>query len=464
MILCSMDLNNILKKTSSQSSTNSAEGKKKSSQSIKKVEDLFSISSKTKKNHEKSDHFDSNLTIDHQDNNKNDNGIIDLLNDIFLHAMMKEASDVHIEPRLHDILVRYRVDWGFIFYKTLPQEQKTSIVARIKILSYLRLDEHRMPQDWKIAYKLFGGKQVDMRVSVIPTIYGEKCVIRILKKDDKPPELKNLWILPYNMVKIKKHLQDNFGMILAVWPTGSGKSTTLFSLLSQYDSSEKNITTLEDPVEYRIPWVNHTQINPNIGFTFAKWLRSLLRQDPDLIMVWEIRDEETAKLAIEASITGHIVFSTLHTNSATHTIQRLINLWIDPLLISSSLRMIVSQRLARKLCPSCKESYEANPKIQNYVVWKVWKYIKMKENLILYKAKDRGCQKCNYTGYKWRIGLYEILEMTDKLEDLMLINPSRTQLEIQALWDGMVPIKEDALIKVVLWETSLEEILSVLGT
>jgi type II secretory ATPase GspE/PulE/Tfp pilus assembly ATPase PilB-like protein len=242
-------------------------------------------------------------------------------------------------------------------------------VARIKIMSYLRIDEHRLPQDGKIAYKLFWGKSIDMRVSVIPTIYWEKCVIRLLKKDEKPQELKNLGILPYNMVRIKKHLKDNYWMILAVWPTGSGKSTTLFSLLSQFNPKEKNISTLEDPVEYRIPWVNHTQVNPAIKFTFAKWLRSLLRQDPDVIMVWEIRDDETAKLAIEASITWHIVFSTIHTNSASHTIQRLVNLWVDPLLISSSLRMIISQRLARKLCINCKEAYKPGDKIKKYIVW-----------------------------------------------------------------------------------------------
>jgi type IV pilus assembly protein PilB len=181
-------------------------------------------------------------------------------------------------------------------------------------------------------------------------------------------------------------------------------------------------------------------------------------------MVWEIRDEETAKLAVEASITWHIVFSTIHTNSATHTIQRLVNLWVDPLLISSSLRMIISQRLARKLCSNCKIKYEANEKIRDYIVWKVWKYIKNKESLTLYKANPDGCDKCNHTWYDWRVWLYEVLEMTDKLEALMLKNASRLQLEIQAIWDWMVPIKEDGLLKVVLWETSIEEILSVLGT
>lgn len=435
--------------------------KNKSSTKNIKVEDLFSSSSSSINS---KNHIDSDLNISWYWEKKEDSEVIAIVNDIFLHALKAKSSDIHIEPREKDLNIRFRVDGNFIDYKTIGLSFRDSLIARIKIMSYLRIDEHRLPQDWKIAYRLFWWKSIDMRVSIIPTIYWEKCVIRILKKDEKPPMLKDLGIMPYNMVKIKKHLQDNYGMILAVGPTWSGKSTTLFSLLSQFNPKEKNISTLEDPVEYRISWVNHTQINPAIKFTFAKGLRSLLRQDPDIIMVWEIRDEETAKLAVEASITWHIVFSTIHTNSATHTIQRLVNLWVDPLLISSSLRMIISQRLARKLCPHCKVKYAPSEKIKDYIVWKVWKYIKWKDNLVLYKAKEEGCEKCNHTWYDWRIWLYEVLEMTDKIESLMLKNASRLQLEIQAIWDWMVPIKEDWLLKVVLWETSLEEILSVLGT
>lgn len=435
---------------------------KKTSTKKVKVEDLFATWNSWSINNKA--HIDSDLNISWFWDKKEDSIIIDIVNDIFLHALKRGASDIHIEPREKEVNIRFRVDWNFIDYKNIPLHLRDSVIARIKIMSYLRIDEHRLPQDWKIAYKLFWWKSIDMRVSILPTIYWEKCVVRLLKKDDKPPELKNLGIMPYNLVRIKKHLKDNYWMILAVWPTGSWKSTTLFSILSQFDPKEQNISTLEDPVEYRIKWVNHTQINPSINFTFAKWLRSLLRQDPDIIMVWEIRDEETAKLAVEASITWHIVFSTIHTNSASHTIQRLVNLWVDPLLISSSLRMIVSQRLARKLCDNCKVSYIASDKIKNYIVWKVWRYIKNKNNLELYKNNEWWCEKCNHTWYKWRVWLYEVLEMTDKLEWLLLSNSSRLQLEIQAVWDWMVPIKEDWLLKVVLWETSLEEVLSVLWT
>jgi type IV pilus assembly protein PilB len=434
---------------------------RKTSTKNKKVEDLFSTSGAWVSN---KNHIESDLNILTYWEKKEDGLIIALVNDIFLHALKSKASDIHIEPREKDINIRLRIDWNFMDYKRVGLSVKDSIVARIKIMAYLRIDEHRLPQDWKIAYRLFWWKSVDMRVSVIPTIYWEKCVIRLLKKDDKPPELKDLGIMPYNMVKIKKHLKDSYWMILAVWPTWSWKSTTLFSLLSRFDPTQKNISTLEDPVEYRIAGVNHTQINPWINFTFAKWLRSLLRQDPDIIMVWEIRDDETAKLAVEASITWHIVFSTIHTNSATHTIQRLVNLWVDPLLISSSLRMIISQRLVRKLCVDCKVSYKPSDKIKDYIIWKVWKYIKDKENMVLYKACVDWCKSCNHTWYNWRVWLYEVLELTDKLEELMLKNASRLQLEIQAVWDWMVPIKEDWLLKVVLWETSIEEILSVLWT
>lgn len=431
--------------------------KTKKKSSTTSVDDLFWVIWK-------SDWTNSDLNLKYYWNKSEDSFIIWLVNDIFLNALWKRASDIHIEPNEKELLIRYRIDWAFIKYKSFELSQKDSILARIKIMSFLRIDEHRLPQDWKISYKLFAGKTIDMRVSVIPTIYWEKCVIRILKKDTEAPKLKDLWIMPYNMIKIEKHLKDNYGMILAVWPTWSWKSTTLFSLLSQFDPEQKNISTLEDPVEYRIQWVNHTQINPIIDFTFARWLRSLLRQDPDIIMVWEIRDEETAKLAVEASITWHIVFSTIHTNSAVHTIQRIINLWVDPLLITSSLRMIISQRLARKLCPHCKQKYKASDKIKDFFVKNIWKYMKDKENIELYKSKEWWCEYCNYTWYKWRTWFYEVLEMTEWLEKLILNNSSRIQLEIQAIWDGMVPIKQDWLIKVLLWETSIEELLSVLGT
>jgi type IV pilus assembly protein PilB len=250
----------------------------------------------------------------------------DIVAEIFTEALKLSGSDIHIEPGDADIAVRIRVDGHFTTYRRLPLEQKSAIVARIKILASLKIDEQRLPQDGKAVYHDSQGNDVDLRVSIMPNIYGEKVVIRILKKESSLLDLRSIGILPMNMVKIRKHLENSNGLILVVGPTGSGKSTTLYSMLSTFNPEENNISTLEDPVEYRMPGVNHSQINPGIGFDFADGLRSLLRQDPDIIMVGEIRDSLTAHLAVEASITGHLVFSTIHANSTVNTLQRLVNL------------------------------------------------------------------------------------------------------------------------------------------
>ena len=387
--------------------------------------------------------------------------IQEICNLIILAAVLWNSSDIHIEPLTSYVRLRYRLDGELVEILEYQNFLHSWIVARFKIMSDLKIDESRIPQDWRLSTTI-EWKSLDLRVSTLPTVHGEKIVMRIVDKSKKIPKLEELWIEWKNWKLIQKAISLPNWIILTSWPTGSWKSTTLFGLLSQFDPEQKNISTLEDPVEYRIKWVNHTQINPDINFTFARGLRSLLRQDPDIIMVWEIRDEETAKLAVEASITWHIVFSTIHTNSAVHTIQRIVNLGIDPLLITSSLRMIISQRLARKLCVHCKEKYEASDKVRDFFIKNVWKYIKNKEKIELYKAKEWGCPHCNGTGYKWRTWFYEILEMTEGLEKLILNNSSKIQLEIQAVWDWMVPIKQDWLIKVLLGETSLEELLSVL--
>ncbi|MBP8016532.1 type II/IV secretion system protein [Candidatus Gracilibacteria bacterium] len=386
------------------------------------------------------------------------------INTIFEDAIKLGASDIHIEPDEKNLNIRLRIDGHLINYKTLDENAKSSLVARIKVLGGLKIDEHRLPQDGKASYKeKTNNKDIDLRINTIPTIYGEKIAIRILKKQSEWIDLKNIGILPMNMVKIKKQLNNNFGLCLVVGPTGSGKSTTLYSMLSTFDPSENNISTLEDPVEYRIKGVNHTQINPAIGFNFADGLRNLLRQDPDIIMVGEIRDSETAKLAVEASITGHLVFSTMHANSSVSTVQRLVNLGVDPLLIVSSLKMVISQRLARKLCTNCKIQYEPEQIIKNRFLEKIGKYINNAGELRFFKASESGCEKCNFKGYKGRIGLYEILEMTEGLEKLILAGASNAQLEIQAIGDGMITIKNDALLKIALGEISLEEVISVLG-
>ncbi|MCK9273129.1 GspE/PulE family protein [Candidatus Gracilibacteria bacterium] len=384
--------------------------------------------------------------------------------EIFQDALSRGASDIHIEPDETNLNIRFRVDGTLVNYKTLDESYKSSLIARIKVLGGLKIDERRLPQDGKASFnEKKTNTSIDLRINVIPTIYGEKIAIRLLKKENEWVDLRTIGILPMNMVRIKKHLADNFGLCLVVGPTGSGKSTTLYAMLSTFDTVDKNISTLEDPVEYRIKGVNHTQINPAINFNFADGLRSLLRQDPDIIMVGEIRDSETAKLSVEASITGHIVFSTIHANSSVSTIQRLVNLGIDPLLIVSSLRMIISQRLARKLCPHCKIKYKPEEIVKEKVIKRIGKYINPNEELFFYKVNETGCEKCNHKGYKGRTGIYEILEMTDGLEKLILAGASNTQLEIQAIGDGMVNIKDDALLKVALGEISLEEVFNILG-
>lgn len=383
---------------------------------------------------------------------------------VFADAIKMWASDIHVEPDEDELKIRFRIDGKLINYKTLKKDQIAPVIAKIKVLWSLKIDEKRLPQDGKTSYKdPITNQDIDLRINVIPTIYWEKAAIRLLKKENEWVDLRTIWILPMNMVKIKNNLDNTFWLTLVVWPTWSGKSTTLYAMLNTFDPNDQNISTLEDPVEYRIKWANHTQINSSIGFNFADWLRSLLRQDPDIIMVWEIRDSETAKLAVEASITWHQVFSTLHANSSVNTIQRLVNLWVDPLLITSGIKLIISQRLARKLCTHCKVKYKPEDTVKEKMLKRIWKYISNPEEMFFYKANEAWCEKCSWKWYKWRTWLFEILEMTEWLEKLILSWASKTQLEIQAIWDWMVPIKDDSLIKVILGEISIEEVFSVLG-
>ena len=425
--------------------------KKKSTEKNNSVDDLFWVVSKS------DSATNSDLNLKYYWNKIEDSYIIWVVNDIFINAIWKRASDVHIEPNDKELLIRFRIDWTFIKYKTFKLSQKDSILARIKIMSFLRIDEHRLPQDWKISYKLFAGKTIDMRVSVIPTIYWEKCVIRLLKKDSEAPKLQELWIMPYNMVKIEKHLKDNYWMILTVWPTWSWKSTTLFWLLSHFDPEQKNISTLEDPVEYRIKWVNHTQINPDINFTFARGLRSLLRQDPDIIMVWEIRDKETATLAVEAALTWHLVLSTIHTNSAAATIQRLINMGIEPFLLASAMKMVMSQRLWKRICPHCKWDAKLT-EIQKTKVKEYLTPIDPSFDVEKFVFKEwKWCEVCNWTGYKWRIWFHEVMVVWEYLEPLILKKESAHAIQQEAIKHDMITIVQDALIKAVKWETTVEE-------
>ncbi|MDH5597224.1 MAG: GspE/PulE family protein [Candidatus Peregrinibacteria bacterium] len=374
-----------------------------------------------------------------------------LLSEIFSSAITQKASDIHFKPTEDKFEVFYRIDGTMIEHQIFERVFHNPLVARIKILSGLRIDEHRLPQDGKTGFETAEGKAVDLRVSILPTQFGEKVVIRLLEKNPEMVQLRDLGMLPNILMKVDRHLTATYGMILAVGPTGSGKSTSLFSMISSFDAEEFNISTLEDPIEYKIPNVTQTQINTEIGFDFSDGLRTLVRQDPDIIMVGEIRDQKTAALAIESALTGHLVFSTLHTNSAVGTIQRLLNMEIDRFLITAAVKLIISQRLVRKICSFCREAY---PVPEKY--FDLFKDLEIApKNSFLYKSG--GCDVCKHTGFKGRIGLFEVLEMTPAIEELIIANASHADIEARAVKEGMILLRKDALYKAVTGDITIEE-------
>ena len=386
-----------------------------------------------------------------------EDAIPSIVDEIFKNAVEQHASDVHFKPKEEAFEVYFRVDGNIIEYKIFEKIYHHPIIARIKILSGLKIDEHRLPQDGKSSYQC-GKKEVDLRVSILPTQYGEKVVIRLLEKSPKMIELRDLGMLPNILLKIEKHLEATYGMILAVGPTGSGKSTSLFSMISTFNAKDFNISTLEDPIEYKIPDVTQTQINPDIGFDFLNGLRTLVRQDPDIIMVGEIRDHETAALAIESALTGHLVFSTLHTNTAVGTIQRLLNMEIDRFLITAAVKLIISQRLVKKICSNCREKYPVPEKYYDLLKKETDVHPK---DAFFYKAN--GCSECKNTGYKGRIGLFEVLEMSPAIEELIIGNASNKEIEEQAVKEGMILLRKDALYKAVTGDITIEEALKAMA-
>ncbi len=375
-----------------------------------------------------------------------------MLNDVFAAAINHRASDIHFKPSENQFKIFFRIDGAMMEHQTLQADYHNPLIARIKILSGLRIDEHRLPQDGKTSFESTDGKQVDLRVSVLPTQFGEKVVIRLLEKNPQMVELRDLGMLPNILMKVERHLTATYGMVLAVGPTGSGKSTSLFSMISTFDAQAYNISTLEDPIEYKIPHVTQTQINTEIDFDFSDGLRTLVRQDPDIIMVGEIRDQKTASLAIESALTGHLVFSTLHTNTAVGTIQRLLNMEIDRFLITAAVKLIISQRLVRKICNNCREAYPVPQKYHDLF---------LKESTLdpkeafLYKAT--GCEVCKNTGYKGRIGLFEVLEMSPAIEELIISGASHSDIEDQAVKEGMILLRKDALYKAATGDITIEE-------
>ena len=384
---------------------------------------------------------------------------------ILRHAVDGKASDIHIEPSRDKLRVRFRLDGVLHPSIFLPMRILPAIVARIKILSNLKIDETRIPQDGRFSARI-EGRLIDFRVSTFPTILGEKAVMRILDPGERKIDFKELGITGRNLEAIKRGLEKSYGMILSTGPTGSGKTTTLYSVLSLFNDEKVNIMTLEDPVEYFIEGVNQSQIKPEIGYSFGSGLRYMLRQDPDIIMVGEIRDEETASLAIHAALTGHILLSTLHTSNTLGVIPRLIDMGIEPFLLPSTLSLAIAQRLLRKLCPYCKKKVKANKEARKKIIDEIEKIPsvvkkEIKIEKVLYIYEPVGCKRCNNLGYAGRIGIFEILEMTENLEEIILKEPSESTIKEEAKRQGMITMKQDGMLKVLEGVTSLEEVLRV---
>lgn len=393
---------------------------------------------------------------------------------IILAAVLGESSDIHIEPLSSYVRLRYRVDWELREILEYQSFLHTQIVARFKILSELKIDESRVPQDGRLS-KIINDKPLDLRVSTLPTVHGEKIVMRIVDKSKKIPELSKLGIEWSNLELLKKAIELPNGVILTSGPTGSGKSTTLYSVLTMLNDPNVNIMTLEDPVENQVDGISQSQVKPDIGYTFAYGLRTALRQDPDIIMVWEMRDKETVDIAIEASLTGHLVLSTIHTNNASETITRILNMGVQPFLLPASLNIVIAQRLIKRLCPHCKVvmpnseiDVEARTNIKNSIsitpkkelLSRVWAEKLSKPTF--YKAV--GCPECDDIGYKWRLGLYEMLEITPGVKEMILRGDSAFNINRQAIKDGMISLEQDGIIKALQWETTLEEVYRVSKT
>lgn len=384
--------------------------------------------------------------------------IAEIVSHILDFAVKSRASDVHIEPQEKSTRVRYRIDGILIEKLTIPMALHDSLISRIKILSGMKIDEKRMPQDGRFNFK-GSDAEVDLRVSSLPTTWGEKIVMRLLKKSGGVPELQELGLRGRGLKNLQDAILRPHGIILICGPTGSGKTTTLYSVISKLSTPKVNVVTLEDPVEYKIAGVNQVQINPGVGLTFASGLRSFLRQDPNVILVGEIRDRETADLAVQASLTGHLVFSTLHTNNASGALPRLLDMGAEPYLLASSMTCIVAQRVARKIHTECKESYSPEAKILEEIKGILGNLWQPTGDAKLFKGK--GDVECGNSGYFGRIGLFEVLPITEKISKLILERASASIIEKQAKEEGMITLKQDGYLKVVEGITTLEEVLRV---
>lgn len=382
-----------------------------------------------------------------------------IVSTILEYAVNSRSSDVHIEPQEDRVRVRYRID-GILYDKlSLPKNVQESVLSRIKILSEMKIDEHRIPQDGRFNFKV-GENEVDLRISVIPATQGEKIVMRLLRKSGGIPSLNMLGLTGVSLSSLETSILKPHGIILVCGPTGSGKTTTLYAVLSRLNTTRVNIMSLEDPVEYQISGVTQVQINSAVGLTFASGLRSFLRQDPNIILVGEIRDKETAELAMQAALTGHLVFSTLHTSSAAGALPRLLDLGAETFLLASTITAIVGQRIARKICNNCKESYAPLPIMIEEMKKTLGKLYTQKDSEVKF-YKGKGCSECATSGYNGRVGIYEVLKVDEKISQLVLQHSDSGTLERQAIANGMVTMKQDGYIKVLKGQTTVEEVLRV---
>jgi type IV pilus assembly protein PilB len=381
--------------------------------------------------------------------------VIKLVNVILMSAIQKGASDIHIEPYEKEYRVRYRIDGILYNIMAPPMKYRDAITSRIKIMSKLDIAEKRLPQDGRIKIRFADNgatKDIDFRVSCLPTLFGEKIVMRLLDKDKLMLDMTKLGFEHESLSKFEVAIQKPWGMVLVTGPTGSGKTNTLYSSISRINTPATNIMTAEDPVEFNLPGINQVQVRENIGLNFAAALRSFLRQDPNIILVGEIRDFETAEIAVKAALTGHLVLSTLHTNDAPSTVNRLMNMGIEPFLVASSVNLICAQRLARRICANCKEPHPMPPAAL------VQAGFTEEEAEAVSPMRGAGCEKCNKTGYKGRVGLYEVLEVTDEIRELVLVGASALELRKKAIDEGMITLRRSGLRKVQAGMTTIEEV------
>ena len=394
------------------------------------------------------------LNLDSTGEDADESLAVKLVNSIIKQAMTEKASDIHIEPTEEDIRVRYRFDGILHEAMNLPKSSQSSLITRLKILAQMDIAEKRLPQDGRFDVK-HGNLEVDLRVSTLPTIYGEKVVMRLLGKSASLINIKQLGFQQANLNQFTKIIKHSYGLVLITGPTGSGKTTTLYAGLHELNSIEKNIVTIEDPVEYVLKGINQIQVNVKAGLTFAAGLRSILRQDPDIIMVGEIRDPETAEIAVRAASTGHLVLSTLHTNDAAGALTRLADMGVEPFLVSSAVLGVLSQRLVRLLCPDCKKTYllPGDDPLRDFMG------ISPSEQITLYQAV--GCSACNKLGYKGRISIQEVLPVSSLIRDMVKNQSSSQDIKAKAVEEGMITFKEDGIQKALQGLTTIQEVMRV---